>query len=95
MLCVPAVFLGCFTALAVRFHSIEPLSGFLLLPFLGHSVFGAALLNLSLHSSNAEVSTVHAAAVAGAKVKGKGSCQSVAPCRCMGLTPPETDAMRE
>ena len=41
--------------LAVRFHSIEPLSGFLLLPFVGYSVFGAALLNLSMHSSNAEV----------------------------------------
>ena len=41
--------------LAVRFHSIEPLSGFLLLPFVGYSVFAAALLNLSMHSSNAEV----------------------------------------
>ncbi len=50
-----AVFLGAFMGLAVRFHSIEPLSGFLLLPFVGYSVFGAALLNLSMHSSNAEV----------------------------------------
>ena len=46
---------GAFTGLAVKFHSIEPLSGFLLLPFVGYSVFGAALLTLSLHSSNAEV----------------------------------------
>ena len=50
-----AVFLVAFMGLAVRFHSIEPLSGFLLLPFVGYSVFGAALLNLSMHSSNAEV----------------------------------------
>ena len=42
--------------MAVRFHSIEPWAGFLLLPFLGYSVFGAALLNLSLHSGNAEAS---------------------------------------
>ena len=41
--------------LAVRFHSIEPLAGYLLLPFLGFSAFGAALLNLSMHSSNTEV----------------------------------------
>lgn len=50
-----AVFLGAFLLLAVRFHSIEPLAGYLLLPFLGFSAFGAALLNLSMHSSNAEV----------------------------------------
>ena len=51
-----AVFLGTFTVLAVRFHGLEPWAGFLLLPFLGFSVFGAALLNLSLRSGNAEVS---------------------------------------
>ena len=53
-----AVFLGAFALLAVRFHSIEPLAGYLLLPYLGYSMFGAALLNLSLHSGNAEVSLV-------------------------------------
>ena len=51
-----AVFLGTFTLLAVRFHGLQPWAGFLLLPFLGYSVFGAALLNLSLRSGNAEVS---------------------------------------
>ncbi len=50
-----AVFLGTFTLLAVRFHSLAPWAGFLLLPFLGFSVFGAALLSLSLRSGNAEV----------------------------------------
>ena len=45
--------------LAVRFHSIEPLAGYLLLPFLGFSAFGAALLNLSMHSSNTEVRAKH------------------------------------
>ena len=53
-----AVFLGTFTLLAVRFHSIEPWAGFLLLPFLGYTVFAAALLNLSLRSDNAEVSMI-------------------------------------
>ncbi len=50
-----AVFLGTFTLLAVRFYSLAPWAGFLLLPFLGFSVFGAALLSLSLRSGNAEV----------------------------------------
>lgn len=59
-----AVFLGTFMILAVRFYSLKPWAGILLLPLLGFSVFGAALLNLSLRSGNAEVSAASLSASA-------------------------------
>lgn len=50
-----AVVLGTAAVVALQFHAAEPAAGYLLLPFLGYTTFGALLLSFSLQSSSTEV----------------------------------------
>ena len=50
-----AVVLGTAAVVALKFHAAEPAAGYLLLPFLGYTTFGALLLSFSLQSSSTEV----------------------------------------
>ncbi|BDA46094.1 probable translocator protein at N-terminal half [Coccomyxa sp. Obi] len=49
------VVLGTAAVVALQFHAAEPAAGYLLLPFLGYTTFGALLLSFSLESSSTEV----------------------------------------
>ncbi|KAK9906580.1 hypothetical protein WJX75_004515 [Coccomyxa subellipsoidea] len=49
------VVLGITAVVALQFHAVDSVAGFLLLPFLGYTTFGALLLSFSLHSGSTEV----------------------------------------
>ena len=53
-----AVVLGITAVVALQFHAVDSVAGFLLLPFLGYTTFGALLLSFSLHSGSTEVRSV-------------------------------------